>query len=132
MSERLARVNAVMDEYSRAEFRYGEHDCFTFTCAMVQAWHGRDFWRHRRHYVGPISAARYVRVCGGLARMVTDELGPPIRSPLDARSGDVVIGVVGPGRVALGFVVNNFALFVAERGVCGVPLSACSLAWRIS
>src|SRR5690606_27959256 len=114
-------------EWGRARFQYGRYDCFTFVSAMVYAWHGRDFFHHRERYSGPLSAARYVREHGGLSRMVTAEIGPPIRSPLEAQNGDVVIAVVGPRDVALGFVVNRFALFMSAHGVCGIPLAACSL-----
>lgn len=121
---------------SDQRFEYGEMDCFVFTASCVLAWHGKNFLeKHSQFYCDQESADDYIHRHGGLARMITAELGPPIRSPLEARDGDVVLAVVTPmtrSQAGLGFVAGGRALFKGARRVLTVPLTACSLAWRIS
>lgn len=134
--DRRVDINKLLNEMSDQRFEYGEMDCFVFTASCVLAWHGKNFLEsHAGQYEDQESADDYVQRHGGMARMVTADLGPPIRSPLVARDGDVVLAVVTSAtrsQAGLGFVVGGRALFKGARRVLALPLGACSLAWRIS
>lgn len=101
-----------------------------FAAGVVQALTGRDpahGWRGR--YDGMRSAFRLMARNGGMATMVTQALGDPVRI-LQAARGDVVYRAdeLGP---ALGIALGPRCAFVSPAGLVFRPLEECLQAWRV-
>lgn len=117
-------------ERARARpFARGTHDCTTWAADAVRAVSGVDLslgWRGS--YGNARGAARTLRRAGyaSLAAAVTDKLGPPLASALLAQRGDIVTD-----GVALGVCVGAEAAFVSPKGLVFLPISGCTMAWRV-
>jgi hypothetical protein len=123
-----ARLEAVRD----VPFVWGRHDCATWAFDLRRDLTGGEdvaaLWRGR--YTTPLGARRIMRRLGwqDLEAMGRDLLGDPLATPLLAQRGDLVLGGEDP---AFGVCAGARAAFVTPDGLGFLPLSSCSLAWRV-
>lgn len=113
-------------------FRWGRHDCATFAFDLRRALAGGHdvaaLWRGR--YTTARGAARVMRRLGwqSLEAAGGDLLGEPLPSVHLAQRGDLVLANTGLG---FGICLGARAAGIAPSGLVLVPISACTLAWRI-
>ena len=125
-----SKMNTLINKLSDATFEYGKNDCFTFTCALVNEWHGKDY-KHLHKYKNKKEAKQYIKDNISIEMLATGTLGYPVASD-QLKDGDVAIANVGPeGEEALGFVYNGYALFKGLTKVLKLKLDKCSRGWRI-
>ena len=123
-----ARLEAVRD----LPFAWGSHDCATWAFDLRRDLTGgedvADLWRGR--YTTALGAQRIMRKLGWqtIEAMGRDLLGDPLATPLLAQRGDLVLGGEDP---AFGVCAGARAAFVSPDGLVQLPLSVCSLAWRV-
>jgi hypothetical protein len=128
------RLNALVSERLRAPFRWGVHDCALWGADVVEALTGLDFGApFRGIYSDAEGAAAALRAHGGGTVVRTFDRHLPRTLPAFARRGDLVRlprGAAAP-HGALGVVIGEVALFVADAGLIRVPASAWSMAWSV-
>jgi hypothetical protein len=116
----------------RLRFKYGTFDCCTFAAGAVEAITGVNLMADIRYKNR--SEARLV-----MPRGLADAFVPVMQangvecvSVGFGRRGDLVLASV-PNHPAIGVVGldGKHALFATRFGVARLPLSECSLAWRI-
>ena len=123
-----ARLEAVRD----LPFAWGSHDCATWAFDLRRDLTGgedvADLWRGR--YTTALGAQRIMRKLGWqtIEAMGRDLLGDPLATPLLAQRGDLVLGGEDP---AFGVCAGARAVFISPDGLVQLPLSVCSLAWRV-
>ena len=128
----LGKMNTLINELSDAPFEYGVNDCFTFTNALVVAWHGTGHnYTVLHQYKTKKEALKYLKAFGGIEKLTIGTLGYS-RAPKLCQDGDVVSAEVAPGEIALGFVFKGHGLFKTEKQPIKIPLKKCSMGWRIS
>ncbi len=128
----LGKMNKLINELSDKPFEYGVNDCFTFTSALVAAWHGSGATYTMLHkYKNKKEALKYLASYGGIEKLTTGTLGYS-RTPELSQDGDVVTAEVAPGEIALGFVFKGYGLFLTEKQVIKIPLKKCSKGWRMN
>lgn len=123
---------AAIEAAGARGFVWGANDCATFafeTRAVLID--GEDIaarWRGR--YTTALGSLRVMRRLGweSLEAMGRDLLGPPLATPLLAQRGDLVLGGEDP---AFGVCCGAEAAFVAPEGLTLLPLTACSIGWRV-
>lgn len=131
----------------RRPYKLGEHDCFRFACAAVEALIGVDLWAPwAGRYRTKRQALRLLKQYAGEAAL---ELGMPYGSAnvftlafsrlfgaapeaiARAQRGDVAEYVDGAGEQHLGIVNGARVVVLLESGLGDVPRSSCAHAWRI-
>jgi hypothetical protein len=123
-----ARLEAVRD----IPFAWGHHDCATWAFDLRRDLTGGEdvaaLWRGR--YTTALGAQRIMRKLGwqNIEAMGRDLLGDPLATPLLAQRGDLVLGGEDP---AFGVCAGARAVFISPDGLVQLPLSVCSLAWRV-
>ena len=123
-----ARLEAVRD----LPFAWGRHDCATWAFDLRRDLTGGEdiaaLWRGR--YTTALGAQRIMRKLGwqNIEAMGRDLLGDPLATPLLAQRGDLVLGGEDP---AFGVCAGARAVFISPDGLVQLPLSVCSLAWRV-
>jgi len=123
-----ARLEAVRD----IPFAWGHHDCATWAFELRRDLTGGEdvaaAWRGR--YTTALGAQRIMRKLGwqDIEAMGRDLLGDPLATPLLAQRGDLVLGGEDP---AFGVCAGARAVFISPDGLVQLPLSVCSLAWRV-
>ena len=126
-----SKMNVLINELSDEPFKYGKSDCFTFTNALVKAWHGDDHnYRHLHPYKNKKEALKYMHQHLGIEQLTVGTLGYPVAAA-HCRDGDVVTANVGDKNIALGFVYNGHGLFKGNNGVVRLHLADCRQGWRI-
>lgn len=123
-------MNALINRLSDEKFKYGKNDCFTFTAALVKAWHGKDYLPLHRGYRSERAARDYLEQHGGIEALTTGTLGYAV-DPTRCRDGDVVTAEVRPGEIALGFVFDDRAYFKTKTRVVVASLERCRKGWRV-
>jgi hypothetical protein len=127
---RESTLNTLVNKLSDQPFEYGINDCFTFTNALVEAWHGKSF-KDCQKYKTKEEAMAYIAANGSLQTLIMEQLGYPVNAE-NCENGDVVTAKVGPdGSVAFGFVYDGHSLFKCNKGVKKLKLSHCLQGWRI-
>ena len=87
------RLNATIKAAMGRKFEYGKHDCLTFANECYVAVTGRDP-KAPLTYKTMRGAARVLRKWSkddDLVECATKLLGPPLKSPLLAQRGDLVV-----------------------------------------
>lgn len=113
-------------------FRWGRHDCATFAFDLRRAIAGGHdvaaLWRGR--YTTARGAVRVMRRLGwtSLEAAGRDLLGKPLASVHLAQRGDLVLADSGLG---FGVCLGARAAGIAPSGPVLVPITACTLAWRV-
>jgi len=129
----LGKMNALINKLSDEPFKYGTSDCFTFTSALVAAWHGTgSTYRMLHQYKNKKEALKYLASYGGIEALTTGTLGYSRKTPELCEDGDVVTAEVAPGDMALGFVFDGHGLFKTKTRVIKMSLKKCSKGWRMS
>lgn len=124
-----SKMNVLINKLSDEPFKLGKSDCFTFTNALVKAWHGEGY-RHLHTYKTKREAMVYLRDNFGIEILTTGTLGYSV--PLSiCEDGDVATADVGGGEIALGFIHDGNGLFKGKSGVKRIPLKKCRKGWRI-
>ena len=118
-----SKLNKLVNDLSDKDFEYGKNDCFTFTNALVKAYHSKDYLKLHSGYTNEAEA--------GIEALTTGTLGYS-RNPELCAEGDVVSAEVAPEEIALGFVAGKYALFKMESRVIKLPLKKCRMGWRIN
>ncbi|MCE2597195.1 hypothetical protein K6Y31_20690 [Motilimonas cestriensis] len=116
-----------------APFEWGENDCCLFAADCVQAQTGQDYAAaYRDRYTSGRGALRVLRNEGhaSLADAVTAALGAPMKNPLFAQRGDVVL-INTEADPAVGVVFAGACQFLSEHGLTQRPITDISAAWRI-
>ena len=124
----LGKMNKLINKLSDEPFKYGKSDCFTFTNALVEAWHGHGY-RELHPYKTKKEADAYMEQHGGIEALTVGTLGYPVAAE-HCLDGDVVIADVGDGD-ALGFVFSGHGLFKSRKKIVKLPLKKCLRGWRI-
>jgi hypothetical protein len=136
-----ARLAEVIESARSRPYRLGEHDCFRFACAAVEALVGLDLWapwggrystrlgalRLIAEYADGVeleAASVFTRAFSRLFR------GRPVPTA-QAERGDVVEYVDEIGAPHLGVVNGARAAVLVEGGLAFVARSACRHCWRI-
>jgi hypothetical protein len=123
------RFDAVLDEYRRTAFRWGERDCVTFAFDDIQAVTGARLpvditWSSEEE------ARAVIDQFGGLVAGFTAHLGAPV-SPLLCTAGDIGITAAPDGSDALCVCGGRSWLALGSRGLVSVDQGAVSVAWRL-
>lgn len=113
-------------------FSWADHNCGRWACDVLQAMTGHDlFAPFRRARTKRALYAAFRRVAGGgVEAAALRQFGAPLPTPLLARRGDPVLVDTDEGP-AVGLCAGASCVFVSERGLVTLPLSAARLAWRI-
>ena len=131
----VKRLNQYLREVKDKPFRWGEHDCFTFSNAAFQAYHGfgyADDWIGKYMVDGEPMLPSRLRVAFGAIdfdEAIEERLEPisytPPRGALVAtkKAERWYIGY------ALGICVGIKAAFLSQRGVVYFPLDDVTKAW---
>lgn len=129
----LKRLNAfVQGEYARP-FAYGAHDCILFAARAVDAICDTQFVAHiQQHftYADEATALEILNSRGGLATLITEQLGAPMDNPKFAAPGDVVLLKVGETEFA-GVVVGHGLIAPGPTGLLTIPRRALTRAWSV-
>lgn len=128
------RLSAVVEAARNTPYKLGEHDCFRFACAAVEALTGADVWTAwRGRYRTRREALRRIREFGGggFTEAGTKLFGvAPVPVGL-ARRGDVLEYADDSCAAHLGVCVGAHVAVLAESGLAFVRLSDCRHAWRV-
>jgi hypothetical protein len=124
------RLDVYFRDQSGKEFRYGIHDCCTFSCGAVFAMTGIDPAEgFRGKYQSRKQARAILREYGGLEKMLGNAGFRKIRVA-EARRGDLAF--VRQGLLGVVSLDGIHVLVVGDQGkLCRVPLSSASSAWRV-
>lgn len=83
-------IEDYLVEQSEMPFEWGASDCITFAAGMVERLTGRNPAAAYR-YSSERDALRLIADAGGLAALITAEMGDPRPSIAEAVDGDVVL-----------------------------------------
>lgn len=132
LSDWEPRLRAWHREASAGPFVWGVSDCALSAGDAVLAQTGVDpVASLRGRYKTAKGAAGVLKRHGGLEAMLTARLGEPLRSPLLAQRGFVVLFLEGEDE-RVGVIVNpGWIACKAPDGMTRRPLSAAVMAWAI-
>lgn len=126
-----SRLAAFIETRRRQPFAWGSQDCCQLARALVEVLTGTDpaaGWGLRAYRTAR-GAASQLRRLGGLEALPA-RAGCVEVAVLLAQRGDVAL-VPNAGQPALGVVTSGGVAFAGEHGLCFVPLSVCTRAWRV-
>lgn len=128
------RLQDVVQAAQGQPYRLGEHDCFRFACAAVEALTGEDRWAEwAGRYITRHRALRLLHEYGGggFTEAFNKFFGaePVVRGL--ARRGDVLEYVDAAGEQHLGVCIGAEVAVLGEAGLAFVKLSQCRHAWRV-
>jgi len=107
------RFDAVLDEYRRTAFRWGERDCVTFAFDVIED-----------------EARAVIEQFGGLVAGFTLHIGESV-APLMCSAGDIGITAAPDGSDALCVCGGRSWFALGPRGLVHVDQSAVSTAWKL-
>jgi len=127
------RLAAVVEAARTRPYQLGEHDCFRFACAVIEALTGVNRWGE--------FAGRYTTRRECLALLATHGHnfteagtwffgGEPVGWRL-ARRGDVLEYRDAVGEAHLVVCLGERAAGLMEAGLVFVPIDDCEHAWRV-
>lgn len=127
-----ARLAAVIEAARARPYVLGEHDCFRFACAAVEALTDRDLWSD---WAGTYSTRRQalrqiVQYGGSFTGAMSKLFGVVPCSPRLARRGDI-LKFVSNDEPHLGVCTGTEVAVLAEAGLIGIPATACECCWGI-
>jgi len=125
-----SRLDVCIRERRRRAFRWGRQDCALFAADCALATTGVDLAAGERGYDSEFGAGRVLASYGSVDALATAKLGPPIATPLLARTGDVG-AVVTPGGRSLAVCTGQHWLVPGELGLLTLPLRSAERAWRV-
>lgn len=129
------RLNDYLRRVRNIPFKWGEHDCLTFSNGAFKAYHGfgyADDWIGK-YLVGgkPLSKADMRETFG--ARTFEEAMGRKLRSVEGVPPRGAVVATKKAERwligYALGICVGARAAFLSEAGVVYFPLDDVDMAW---
>lgn len=116
---RYEKFREYIDKCRDKPFKWGEHDCCTFTCGWLKEYLGKDFMEEfRGMYNDEESANKILSESGGLEALAVRAFGQ-MRPSGFAKLGDVVIGETGNG-IGLGLCAGEVSFFVGAKGLVRV------------
>jgi hypothetical protein len=123
------RFDAVLDEYRRTAFRWGERDCVTFAFDVIEAMTGSRLpvevaWSSEDE------ARAVIEQFGGLVAGFTLHIGESV-APLMCSAGDIGITAAPDGSDALCVCGGRSWFALGPRGLVHVDQSAVSTAWKL-
>lgn len=128
------RLHACVEAARARPYRLGEHDCFRFACAVVEALTGADLWAPwAGRYRTRLGALRQIHRFGGGG---FTEAGTklfavaPVAMGL-ARRGDIAEFADPDGEQHLGVALGPDVAVLAAGGLTFVKRSACRHVWRV-
>lgn len=129
-------MDAALDRYRSAEFRWGEMDCCLFVADVLRDLHGKDFaepWRGT--YDTEFGARRLVVKHGGLDGLLSSVFGPMVPvdecgegSPVLLRQKLVEQDSVGG---AVGVIHGGKVAYLTKKGLAEAPLSYVVGGWNV-
>jgi hypothetical protein len=129
--ERLAEVVAQAND---RPYVLGEWDCLRFSCAVIEAMTGHDYWPQFGGYKTKRQAlVTIVRIAPTLGAAVTKVLEYASSSPLAARRGDLMLYRDSAGEDHLGIALGDTVAVLGPDGLLHVSLTdeGIQAAWRI-
>lgn len=128
LPDAASRLQRLVLQRMAAPFAWGLHDCALWAADAIEAQLGVDpahalRGRYRTH----LGARRLLAPLGGLAGVAGAVLGPSLRSPLLACTGDV--GFTSQG--ALAVCAGETWLVATAQGVGHLALTDAVQAWRV-
>lgn len=128
------RLAGVVEAARHVPYQLGEHDCFRFACAVVEALTGIDRWPEwAGRYTTRREALRCIHAYGGAGFTEAGSKlfgGAPVPAS-KARRGDVLEFVDPFDEKHLGVCVGAEVAVLADGGLRFVRLSQCAHAWRV-
>ena len=131
------RFAAVVKEYQRAAFAWGEHDCCLFACDCIHALTGVDpADGYRGTYSTQLQAYKFIREFSGgdvgdVARIMTGRLGFIEVKPVFAQRGDIGLMNLPDLGDTLGVCLGSQFAFMSTAPMSYFDRSAIGLAWSI-
>jgi cell wall-associated NlpC family hydrolase len=129
--ERLAEVVAQAND---RPYVLGEWDCFRFSCAVIDAMTGHDYWPQFGGYKTKRQAlATIARIAPTLGEAVTKGMELEQRPPLMAQRGDLMLYCDSVGEHHLGVALGATVAVLGPDGLQHVPLTDAGVlaCWRI-
>jgi hypothetical protein len=128
LPDAASRLQRLVLQRMPAPFAWGLHDCALWAADAIEAQLGVDPAQALRgRYRTQLGACRLLAPWGGLAGVATAVLGPSLRSPLLACTGDVGFTTQG----ALAVCAGETWLVATSQGVGHLPLTDAVQAWRV-
>ena len=129
-----SRLAAIVEAARSTPYKLGEHDCFRFACAAVEALTGADIWTTwAGRYRTRREALRRIHEFGGggFTEAATRLFGGPLVHPGLARRGDVLEYEDAAREQHLGVCVGAHVAVLKDSGLAFVPLHECRHGWRV-
>ena len=128
-----SRLSAVIEGARDKPYVLGQHDCFSVSCAAVEALTGVDRWPEwRGRYATKDQALRLLASRASSFEDAGDGFfGVPRVATAFARRGDIVALATADGAKHLGVCLGSRAACLSESGLVFVPVANCLCAWRI-
>lgn len=105
----------------------GQHDCLRFTCRVIEAMCGVDFWHQFGGYTTLREAQDKIKtVAPTLQEAVCKVLNAEALSPSMARRGDVLVYQDAGGQ-HLGICSGAFVALLQRHGLVMLPLNAVGM-----
>lgn len=126
------QLRAELERAASEPFEWGRTDCCMFAARCIDAMTGSTWETElRQAYQDKRSALVYLAEEGGLEEALTRRFGRPV-AWWHARRGDLVLLPAVDGRGSLGICYGHTAAAVLpDRGLCYVPITSASAAWRV-
>lgn len=128
-----ARLLAVVEAARARPYVLGEHDCFRFACAAVEALTGVDRWpQWQGRYATKREALALLARHGASFEAAFDWFFGTARvDPRLARRGDVLAIEDEAGEKHLAVCLGVEAAGLTDSGLVFVPTLSCLCAWRV-
>ncbi len=128
-----ARLAGAVELARARPYQLGEHDCFRFACAALEALTGEDRWpAWRGKYATRREALRLLAEYGGsFAAAFTRFFGVETAPMPRARRGDVCQYQDAGGELHLVVCMGAAVAGLVEAGLIFLPRSSCAHCWRI-
>ena len=108
-------------------YQIGQHDCLRFTCRVIHAMCGVDFWPRFSGYKTLREAQDKIStIAPTLKEAVCKVLGQSPLPPLQARRGDVLVYADAGGQ-HLGVCTGAFVALLHRHGLVMLPINATGM-----
>jgi hypothetical protein len=108
-------------------YQIGQHDCLRFTCRVIEAMCGVDFWPQFGGYTTLREAQdKIASIAPTLQEAVCLVMGQEPLPPMQARRGDVLVYQDAGGQ-HLGVCAGAFVALLHRHGLVMLPLNAVGM-----
>lgn len=127
------RLHGCVETARVIPFEYGLHDCCLWAAHCIDAMCDTQFARRvkeRFNYSSEDSAQAVILAGGGLAKLITEFLGEPVRGVM-AAPGDVVLARQDDDQPIVGVVVGHRVVAPGPHGIATLSMGRAVLCWRV-